>query len=133
MKLCLIISDNPDNRIQAREVIMNFGFLCIEVEEREDAFTACQAMMPDIILLDTDDDHDAESDFITRLRAVRKGSRPLIFCCGDDDSRAHELMKAGLSGYLARPLDSNAMGFKLLQLGAIGNQDDVEAIAGSVH
>lgn len=121
MKLCLVISENHEDRTTVKNLIDDLGFPCSEADSLNDAFTACQALMPDIIFLDDNSAESDSDDFILNIRTTRKGSRPFLIYFGDDKKKESDesLLNCGANAYICTPINKESVSAKLAQLGLI--------------
>jgi len=78
MKLCLIIARGRDTCEDARNMAEEMGFLCTTAENRDFAYVACQALMPDVIVIDADTTRPDGADFVDKIKKLRRGKKTLI-------------------------------------------------------
>ena len=121
MKLCLIVCENAPKRQKTRFILEDMGFICVEAEDGEFAFVACQALMPDVILLDSDVLWSGGSSFVKKIRSVKGGHQPQIIFCGSGTS-AHlheEILLVGANSVLSRAPEREALESEFVGLGLL--------------
>jgi two-component system chemotaxis response regulator CheY len=81
----------------------------------------CDAMMPDVILLDWRMPEMDGLEVLRRLRASRGGDVPqVIFCSGETEiERIREALDAGADEYIMKPFDGAIVAGKLQSLGLL--------------
>ncbi|MFP4386871.1 MAG: response regulator, partial [Alphaproteobacteria bacterium] len=52
MRTCLIVDDSRVVRKVAGRIARDLGFSCLEAEDGQQAYEACEEAMPDVIILD---------------------------------------------------------------------------------
>lgn len=121
-KSCLIVDDSKIVRKVTRRIFEGLG--CERISEAEDgqaALVACEAEMPDLIMLDWHMPVMNGIEFLRSLRASVAGQRPLvIFCTTETDfSRISEALATGANEYVMKPFDEAIIKGKLDQLGVL--------------
>lgn len=121
MKSCLVVDDSRVVRKVARRIAENLGFDCSEAEDGQKAFEACQASMPDAILLDWNMPIMSGIEFLEKLRSMDGGTHPkVVFCTTENDiSHIQRAMQAGADEYVMKPFDSEIIESKFSQVGLI--------------
>ena len=121
MKTCLIVDDSKVVRKVARRIAEELGFACSEAEDGQKAYDACQASLPDAIILDWNMPVMSGIEFLERLRQMKNGGHPKVVLCTTESSTAHikRAMDAGASEYIMKPFDSEIIKSKFIQIGLI--------------
>ena len=79
MKTCLVVDDSSVIRKVARRILEGLDFEISEAEDGEQALNACQATLPDAILLDWNMPKMDGYDFLKALRRLPGGDRPICW------------------------------------------------------
>jgi len=121
MKSCLVVDDSRVVRQIARKIIEELRFLCSEAEDGQKAYEACQAKMPDAILLDWNMPNMNGLEFLKALRAMPGGDAPkVVFCTTEADlNHIKEALTHGANEYIMKPFDSEIIQTKFSQIGLI--------------
>ncbi|MCB1563553.1 MAG: response regulator [Alphaproteobacteria bacterium] len=121
MKACLIVDDSRVVRKVARRIVEELGFECAEAEDGQQAFDACQASMPDAVLLDWNMPVMSGIEFLEKLRAVGGPKQPKVIFCTTENDMPHiqRAMQAGADEYVMKPFDSEIIKTKFSQIGLI--------------
>lgn len=123
MTQCLIVDDSEVIRKLLRRIVEDAGFACHEAANGEEAYNACRAMMPDIILIDWDMPVMNGLEFTKKLRKTVGGERPkIIFCTSESDiKQIKRAVEAGANEYVMKPFDAAILQSKLSLIGMAGN------------
>lgn len=129
MKKCLIVDDSREDRQIAARYLRNFGFLIKQAGNGDEALTMCRQDMPDIILVDHLMPKVDGLEFLKKLKKTRGGTRPVVlFCSGQGDRAAlGNALWQGAAECLVKPFDADLLNFKLHQVGAIPELENVPA------
>jgi two-component system, chemotaxis family, chemotaxis protein CheY len=121
MKTCLIVDDSKVIRMVARRILDGLGFSITEAADGRKAIEACQAKMPDAILLDWNMPVMSGIEFLRALRKMAGGAAPVVvFCTTENDiSRIQEAIEAGANEYIMKPFDSDIIQAKFSQVGLL--------------
>ncbi|MCB9982389.1 MAG: response regulator [Rhodospirillales bacterium] len=121
MKSCLIVDDSRVVRKVARRIAEDLGFECDEAEDGQKAYEACQAKMPDAILLDWNMPVMSGIEFLEKLREMDNGASPkVVFCTTENDmSHIQRAIQAGANEYIMKPFDSEIIESKFIQIGLL--------------
>jgi len=108
MKTCLVVDDSRVIRMVARKILEELNFEIQEAADGKQALEACQARMPDGILLDWNMPVMNGLDFLVELRKQPGGDRPkVVFCTTENDLKHIQVaMSAGADEYIMKPFDS---------------------------
>lgn len=121
MKSCLVVDDSRVVRKVARRIAEELGFECIEAEDGQKAYEACQAAMPDAILLDWNMPVMSGIEFLEKLRQMDGGQHPkVVFCTTENDmNHIQRAIQAGANEYIMKPFDSEIIQSKFAQIGLL--------------
>lgn len=121
MKSCLVVDDSRVVRKVARRIVEDLGFNCTEAEDGQKAFEACQASMPDVVLLDWNMPVMSGIEFLEKLRQMENGQTPKVVFCTTENAFDHiqRAIKAGANEYIMKPFDSEIIKTKFEQIGAL--------------
>lgn len=106
MSVCLIVEDNRISRQVLEYHVANAGLEHRSAGNGAEALSLCREQMPDVIVLDW---HMPQMDGLSFLSALRKlpgGDRPVVVMCTCDDIDAliYEVQKiGGANGFLPKP------------------------------
>lgn len=125
MKSCLVVDDSRVVRKVARRIAEDLGFECTEAEDGQKAYEACQARMPDAILLDWNMPVMSGIEFLEKLRQMENGQSPkVVFCTTENDmSQIQKAIAAGANEYIMKPFDSEIIQSKFSQIGLLEQSD----------
>lgn len=120
-KTCLIVDDSRVVRKVARRIFEELGFACDEAEDGQQAFDACMASMPQVILLDWNMPVMNGIEFLRKLRAAPGGDAPKVMFCTTENEMSfiQEAITAGANEYIMKPFDSQIIQGKLEQIEAL--------------
>lgn len=115
MKLCLVVDDSEVVRKVARRIFEKLNFETDEASSGQEAIDSCLKTMPDAILYDAHMPPMASVEFLTTVRAMPNGSKPIIiFCATDNDSgEIARALTAGADEYVLKPFDTDTIKAKL--------------------
>ncbi len=121
MKSCLVVDDSKVVRMVARKILEELEFDVSEAADGQQALTACQASMPEVILLDWNMPVMNGIEFLRALRAAKGGDAPKVVFCTTENDLAHiqEAISAGANEYIMKPFDSDIVQSKLSQIGIL--------------
>ena len=119
MKTCLVVDDSKVVRMVARKILEELEFEVSEAADGQQALTACQAKMPDVVLLDWNMPVMDGIEFLRALRSEQGGSAPKVVFCTTENDMAHiqEAISAGADEYIMKPFDSDIIQSKFSQVG----------------
>lgn len=121
MKSCLLVDDSRVVRKVARRIAEELGFECEEAEDGQKAYEACEASMPDAILLDWNMPVMSGIEFLEKLRVMDNGGHPKVVFCTTENNMDHikRAMDAGANEYVMKPFDREIIESKFSQIGLI--------------
>ena len=119
MKTCLIVDDSRVIRKVSRHILETLGFTVDEVENGRAALDACEASMPDVVLLDWNMPVMTGIEFLVQLRQRPGGDTPKVVFCTTENDVAHirEAIQAGADEYVMKPFDHETLQIKLQLVG----------------
>ena len=119
MARCLVVDDSRFVRIVERHIIEEFGFEAIEAENGQQALAICQAVMPDLILLDWNMPVLTGVEFIIALRGMADGHVPKVVFCTTEHDTAHVRrgLESGADEYVMKPFGPEMLQLKLKRIG----------------
>lgn len=126
MKTCLIVDDSSVVRKVAARIVKELGFSCIEAENGQVAYDACQDNMPDAVLLDWNMPIMSGVEFLEKLREMQNGDHPkVVFCTTENDvSHIQRAIHSGANEYIMKPFDSEIIESKFAQIGLLDDDED---------
>lgn len=121
MKHCLIVDDSAVIRKVARRILETLSFRVSEAEDGEQALQACEAEMPDGVLLDAAMPLMDGFECLKALRRMPNGDGPkIVFCTVENDvGQVARAMHAGANAHLLKPFDKASMTAKLQHAGLL--------------
>ncbi len=119
MTCVLVVDDSAVIRKVARRMLERMGYAVEEAEDGLDALNACQARMPDAVLLDWNMPRMDGLTFLKTLRAAPAGrDAKVVFCTTENDlDHITQAMEAGADEYIFKPFDEPALEAKLAMAG----------------
>lgn len=119
MKYCLIVDDSEIVRKILRRTIEDMGYTCTEAGDGEEAYNACRALMPDVIVTDWNMPVLNGLDFIKKLRRTAGGDKvKVIFCSAESNlKKIRQAVDAGADEYVMKPFDNTIIYSKFYLLG----------------
>ncbi len=116
---CLIVEDSRVIRRISRHIVESLGMTALEAEDGQQALSACDAAMPDLILLDWNMPVMDGIAFLRALRARPDGAAPkVVFCTTEyDANHIREAITAGADEYVMKPFDHETLLLKLQLIG----------------
>lgn len=119
MHTCLVVDDSPVIRKISRRILEDLGFEVAEACDGMEALAWCNAVMPDLIVLDWRMPEMDGLAFLRRLRHEPGGAVPKVVLCSSETTiaRVSEALSAGADEYLMKPFDSDLMASRLAHVG----------------
>lgn len=120
-KTCLIVDDSRVVRRIARRMLEAFEFVVDEAANGQEALTACEQAMPDVILLDWNMPVMEGIDFLRVLRTEKGGGTPIVVFCTtcSDVGHIQEALDAGANEYIIKPFDQETLQDKFSRLSLV--------------
>lgn len=121
MKQVLIVDDSRVIRKVAFRIVTALGFSAREAENGREALGACEAAMPDGILLDWNMPVMDGITFLRALRQLKDGQRPkVVFCTTENEvAQITRAIHAGADEYIMKPFDSDIVASKFEEVGLL--------------
>ena len=121
MKTCLIVDDSRVIRKVSRHILETLGFAVEEAENGKLALDACDAAMPDVVLLDWNMPVMTGIEFLVHLRQRPGGDRPKVVFCTTENDVAHiaRALHAGANEYIMKPFDKDIVTAKFQEVGLL--------------
>lgn len=116
---CLIVEDSRVIRRISRHIVESLGMVAREAEDGQLALAACDAGMPDLILLDWNMPVMNGLEFLRALRARPDGAAPKVVFCTTEYDAGHirEAIASGADEYVMKPFDHDTLLLKLELIG----------------
>ena len=116
---CLIVEDSRVIRRISRHIVESLGMVAHEAEDGQLALAACDAAMPDLILLDWNMPVMNGLEFLRALRARPDGAGPKVVFCTTEYDAGHirEAIASGADEYVMKPFDQDTLLLKLELIG----------------
>ena len=121
MKTCLIVDDSKVIRKVARHILETLEFNVEEAGDGREALTACEANMPDVVLLDWNMPVMDGYEFLGNLRRMPGGDVPKVVFCTTENGMDHisRALHAGANEYIMKPFDKDIVTAKFQEVGLI--------------
>ena len=121
MAKCLIIDDNPSNRMVARFIMEDLGLEVGEGGSVEESLTMVASGEYAVILLDWMMPEIDGIEFLELLRESAEGKKIKVIMCTAKDGLANvqAALSAGADAYIQKPITSSIAEEKLRALGVI--------------
>ena len=121
MKTCLVIDDSDIVRKVARRIVENLNFQASEAADGQPALDCCKAAMPEAILLDCSMPTMGSTEFLTTLREMEEGAKPIIIYCAteNDTGDISRALTAGADDYVLKPFDRESIRAKFAACGLL--------------
>jgi len=110
MKFCLIVVGDRTTLATACKTADDIGFICTMSEEGKYIYRACEAVTPDLVVIDTQSEPLVATAFLQMVAELSTTRRVIVFCPTslDRDLIARELHMGG-EGMKMKPLDVFSM------------------------
>jgi two-component system, chemotaxis family, chemotaxis protein CheY len=121
MKTCLVVDDSPVVRKVAMRILENLKVVPSEAENGQQALDVCQKAMPDAIVLDYHMPGMGTVEFLSTLRAMPSGRKPVVIYCTTENDTADisRNIAAGADDFLIKPFDRDSVRAKLVASGLL--------------
>jgi two-component system chemotaxis response regulator CheY len=121
MTTCLLIDDSEVVRRVARHIFESLKFDVIEADSGEGALAECAKAMPDAILLDSHIPAMPTAAFLSALRAMTNGDKPVVIYCAteNDPTEIARALTGGADDYVLKPFDRESMSKKITATGLL--------------
>ncbi len=122
MPRVLVVDDNVQIRKFMRDCLNTLGFSdIIEATTGLEALDLSQDQMPDIVTLDWNMPEMDGLKYLTALRQLPGGDKPVVIFCSTEGRTAkiNLVMAAGANEYITKPFDIKILREKMTMLGLI--------------
>lgn len=121
MTKCLLVDDSRVVRKLAGRIMANLNIETVEAENGAEAYDACVASMPDLVLLDWNMPVMDGLTFLKKLRRSGLAPQPKVMICTTetDLSKIAEAMQEGADEYIMKPFDQDILASKLKLIGLL--------------
>ena len=121
MKICPVVDDSPTVRLMIRRMLEPLPFAVVEASDGRAALDLCRKELPDAALLDWNMPVMDGLAFLTALRRLPDGSRPVVIFCTTVNELAHieEALDAGADEYVMKPFEEEIVHAKFRQTGLL--------------
>jgi len=121
MKICMVVDDSSVIRKVVRRILEGMSFQVVEAEDGEQALSACQQQLPDVIMLDWNMPKMDGYEFLKALRRLPGGDQPKVIFCTTENDVAHiaRALHAGANEYIMKPFDKEIVEAKFQEVGLI--------------
>jgi two-component system chemotaxis response regulator CheY len=94
-----------------RRIFEHFKFEPSEAENGRDALDFCAKSMPDALWLDSHIPPMAPAEFLSSLRALGNGPKPVVIYCAteNDPTEIASALRAGADDSLPKPFDRESL------------------------
>jgi two-component system, chemotaxis family, chemotaxis protein CheY len=121
IKTCLVVDASDVVRKVARHSFQSFKFDSREADTGQAALAACQAAMPEAILLDWQMPAMGSVEFLSTLRGLPNGGKPHVSHCATEN-KARDIalvLSSGATDYVLKPFEREAIRAKLAAAGLV--------------
>lgn len=121
MRRCLVVDDARVVRRVARKIFEDLGFTVEEAADGQEAVTAAQAHLPEVMLLDWNMPVMSGIECLTAIRGLPLAIQPRIIMCTTENEieKITRALTAGADEYIMKPFDSDILRAKLEQVGLL--------------
>ena len=115
MKTCLVVDDSEVVRKVACSIFENLKLEAMEAGSGAEALEACGKAMPDAILLDCHIPPMTTPEFLSSLRALAGGDKPVVIYCSTENNSTEiaRALSSGADEYILKPFDRESVRAKL--------------------
>ena len=118
----MIVDDNYRIRELMRECLQQLGFTDItEAKNGWDALKLSEQCLPDIVTLDWNMPKMDGLEYLTELRLLPDGNKPVVVFCSTENSKSKidMVLAAGANEYITKPFNVKIVRQKFSALGLI--------------
>jgi len=121
MRTCLIVDDSKVIRKVARHILETMEFNVAEASDGEEALGQCDAVSPDVILLDWNMPVMSGMDFLKAYRSANSNDGAKVIFCTTENGTGHiqAAIEAGADEYVMKPFDRETLETKLQIVGCL--------------
>ena len=121
MVSCILIDQNPEERLRVQGLLESMGITCLQCESPEDGIRQCQELRPDVVLMEASR-LPAAKDFLRLVRYQgRQNGKPVVLMYSkraDFETMSGSILE-GAAEFLVSPFDRDLLRFKLDQSGIV--------------
>ena len=119
MKTCLIVDDSRVIRRVARRILESLDYQVDEASDGAEALALCRSGLPDAVLLDWNMPVMDGLEFLSALRAMPGGERPVVVLCTtrNEPEDIAGALAAGADEYIMKPFDGDIIEAKFAEAG----------------
>jgi len=105
----------------ARHILQSFKFDSREADTGQATLDACQAAMPDAVLLDWQMPTTGSVEFLSTLRAMPNGGKPLVISCATENTPRDIALalSSEADDHVLKPFEREAIRAKLATAGLV--------------
>ncbi|MDD0853494.1 response regulator [Halobacteriovorax sp. GB3] len=110
-KTILVVDDDPDLRVFFHKILTNMGHEVFEAENTTDAANMVDKIVPHLIFLDINLDHEKGYLLLEKLKTIDKFRRIKVIMVTASTAKKDIALskKYGVSGYLVKPVTNNQL------------------------
>jgi len=118
-RTCLVVDDSKVIRKVARHILESLDFDVSEAADGREALDFCNAVTPDVVLLDWNMPVMSGIEFLRALGDRSEVARPKIVFCTTENGTSHirAAIDAGADEYVMKPFDRDTLASKLQLVG----------------
>ena len=111
MKNCLIVDDSNSIRKVTTRILERLDFKVAEADGEPSALAACEAEMPDCVIVDWQVPDMDSLRFLKMLRGMRGGNLPkIVYCLSEyDPMQVAKAIRHGADGHMLKPFDTDSL------------------------
>ena len=111
MKTCLIVDDSNSIRKVTARILEGLDFKVAEADGEPSALAACEAEMPDCVIVDWQVPNMDSLRFLKMLRGMRGGDQPkIVYCLSEyDPMEVAKAIRHGADGHMLKPFDTDSL------------------------
>jgi len=121
MKNCLIVDDSNSIRKVTGRILEDLDFNVSEADCEASALAACEAEMPDCVIVDWQVPAFDSLRFLKMLRGMPGGDRPkVVYCLSENNPMSvAKAIRHGADGHMLKPFDRNSLKSSLEAVGLL--------------
>jgi two-component system, chemotaxis family, chemotaxis protein CheY len=121
MKSCMVVDDSEVVRRVAQSIFETLKLEAAGAGSGAEALEACARAMPDAILLDCHIPPMGTVEFLSSLRALAGGDKPVVIYCATENNSSEiaRALSSGADDYVLKPFDRESLRAKLATAGLL--------------